>query len=159
MGVSLHVEGRDLGRDHPRWALHAGTFDSRAREELKRCTLQIEAAVRVTRLEQENRSLRLSRSDPQGLRMPVEEGEILGQSEVLHQLLNELDVLADSDLPRCCWRDRRWQRRAAPARRLHRSSRRSHKPLDSGQLRGLAGVVGGKRIVRSCQRRLLRRHQ
>ena len=69
MGVSLYVEGRIWGAITLD-ALHAGTFDSQAREELKRCTLQIEAAVRVTRLEQENRSLRLSRSDTLDLRMP-----------------------------------------------------------------------------------------
>jgi anaerobic nitric oxide reductase transcription regulator len=127
MGVSLYVEGRIWGAITLD-ALHAGTFDSQAREELKRCTLQIEAAVRVTRLEQENRSLRLSRSDTQDFRMPVEEGEILGQSEVLHQLLNELDVLADSELPVLLLGETGVGKELF-ARRLHRLSRRSHKPL------------------------------
>ena len=127
MGVSLYVEGRIWGAITLD-ALHAGTFDSQAREELKRCTLQIEAAVRVTRLEQENRSLRMSRSDPQDQRMPVEEGEILGQSEVLHNLLNELDVLADADLPVLLLGETGVGKELF-ARRLHRLSRRSHKPL------------------------------
>ena len=127
MGVSLYVEGRIWGAITLD-ALHAGTFDSQAREELKRCTLQIEAAVRVTRLEQENRSLRMSRSDPQDQRMPVEEGEILGQSEVLHSLLNELDVLADADLPVLLLGETGVGKELF-ARRLHRLSRRSHKPL------------------------------
>ena len=87
MGVSLFVEGRPWGAITLD-ALHAGTFDANAREQLKRCTLQIEAAVRVTRLEQENRSLRLSRSEPVAGSPSVEDGEILGQSPVLHQLLN-----------------------------------------------------------------------
>jgi anaerobic nitric oxide reductase transcription regulator len=127
MGVSLYVEGRIWGAITLD-ALHAGTFDSRAHEELKRCTLQIEAAVRVTRLEQENRSLRLSRSDLQDLRTPVDEGEILGRSEVLHQLLIELDVLADSDLPVLLLGETGVGKELF-ARRLHRLSRRSHKPL------------------------------
>jgi anaerobic nitric oxide reductase transcription regulator len=125
--VSLYVEGRIWGAITLD-ALHAGTFDSQAREELKRCTLQIEAAVRVTRLEQENRSLRLSRSDTLDLRMPIEEGEILGQSEVLHHLLNELDVLADSELPVLLLGETGVGKELF-ARRLHRLSRRSHKPL------------------------------
>lgn len=127
MGVSLYVEGRIWGAITLD-ALHPGTFDSRARDELKRCTLQIEAAVRVTRLEQENRSLRLSRSDPQDLQMPVEEGEIIGQSDVVHHLLNELDVLADSDLPVLLLGETGVGKELF-ARRLHRLSRRSDKPL------------------------------
>lgn len=54
MGVSLFVEGKLWGAltlD----ALHAGTFDDAARLDLQRYTLMIEAAVRVTRLEHENR--------------------------------------------------------------------------------------------------------
>ncbi|NMY86280.1 nitric oxide reductase transcriptional regulator NorR [Pseudomonas sp. WS 5411] len=127
MGVSLFVEGRPWGvitLD----ALHAGTFDANAREQLKRCTLQIEAAVRVTRLEQENRSLRLSRNEPLAGLPSVEDGEILGQSPVLHQLLNELDVLADSDLPVLLLGETGVGKELF-ARRLHRLSRRSKKPL------------------------------
>ena len=127
MGVSLYVEGQIWGAITLD-ALQAGTFDAAARDELKRCTLQIEAAVRVTRLEQENRSLRLSRSEPVDLRMPVQEGEILGQSQVMHQLLNELDVLADSELPVLLLGETGVGKELF-ARRLHRISRRSHKPL------------------------------
>ncbi|WP_280041449.1 nitric oxide reductase transcriptional regulator NorR [Pseudomonas sp. Hg5Tf] len=127
MGVSLYVEGQAWGvvtLD----ALQTGTFDAAAREELKHCTLQIEAALRVTRLEQENRSLRLTRSDVPELRMPGQEGEILGQSAVMHQLLNELDVLADSELPVLLLGETGVGKELF-ARRLHRLSRRSHKPL------------------------------
>ena len=127
MGVSLFVEGRPWGAITLD-ALHAGTFDSNAREQLKRCTLQIEAAVRVTRLEQENRSLRLSRNEPLAGLPSVEDGEILGQSPVLHQLLNELDVLADSDLPVLLLGETGVGKELF-ARRLHRLSRRSKKPL------------------------------
>jgi anaerobic nitric oxide reductase transcription regulator len=127
MGVSLYVEGRVWGAITLD-ALRPGTFDRRARDELKRCSLQIEAALRVTRLEQENRSLRLSRSEPQDLRRPLEESEILGQSEALHQLLNELDVLADSELPVLLLGETGVGKELF-ARRLHRLSRRAHKPL------------------------------
>lgn len=127
MGVSLYVEGQIWGAITLD-ALQAGTFDDASRIELKCCTLQIEAALRVTRLEQENRSLRLSRSEPADLRMPVQEGEILGQSQVMHQLLNELDVLADSELPVLLLGETGVGKELF-ARRLHRISRRSHKPL------------------------------
>ncbi|MNN02292.1 Nitric oxide reductase transcription regulator NorR2 [compost metagenome] len=127
MGVSLYVEGQAWGAVTLD-ALQTGTFDAAAREELKRCTLQIEAALRVTRLEQENRSLRLTRSDVPELRMPGQEGEILGQSAVMHQLLNELDVLADSELPVLLLGETGVGKELF-ARRLHRLSRRSHKPL------------------------------
>ncbi|KNH37976.1 sigma 54-interacting transcriptional regulator, partial [Pseudomonas lini] len=53
---------------------------------------------------------------------------ILGQSEVLHQLLNELDVLADSDLPVLLLGETGVGKELF-ARRLHRLSRRHHKPL------------------------------
>ena len=57
MGMSLFVDGQPWGAltlD----ALHPGTFDSNARRDLQHYSLLIEAAVRITRLEQENRSLR-----------------------------------------------------------------------------------------------------
>ena len=58
MGVSLHVEGSLWGAltlD----ALTPGTFDERAQDDLQRFTLLVEAAVRMTRLEQDVRRLRL----------------------------------------------------------------------------------------------------
>lgn len=127
MGVSLSVEGQAWGAITLD-ALQAGTFDDSARDELKRCTRQIEAAVRMTRLEQENRGLRLSRSDPQDARAPLEDGEILGQSEALQQLLRELEVLADAELP-VLLQGETGVGKALFARRLHRQSRRADKPL------------------------------
>ncbi|QXI26053.1 nitric oxide reductase transcriptional regulator NorR [Pseudomonas vanderleydeniana] len=127
MGVSLYVEGRPWGAITLD-ALQPGTFDSCAQAELKRCTLQIEAAVRVTRLEQDNRGLRLSRRDLRDAGGAVEDGEILGQSEVLQRLLDELDVLADADLPVLLLGETGVGKELF-ARRLHRLSRRSHKPL------------------------------
>ncbi|HLT03439.1 MAG TPA: nitric oxide reductase transcriptional regulator NorR [Pseudomonas sp.] len=97
MGQSLYVEGRLWGAltlD----ALHAGTFDDAARQDLQRCTLFIETAVRITRLEHENRGLRLARSDALES-VSLVEGEILGRSEAIRGLLGELRVVAESELP------------------------------------------------------------
>src|SRR5690606_33959206 len=56
MGTSLYCEGvlwGDLTLD----SLEAGAFDGEARDALRRAALMIEAAVRVTRLEEELRAL------------------------------------------------------------------------------------------------------
>src|SRR5690606_27164205 len=96
MGVSLYVEGRLWGAltlD----ALHAGTVGGGARQDLQRYTRAIEAAVGVTRLEHETRGLRLARSDVMASTLAPAEGEILGQSAVIKDLLRELEVVADSE--------------------------------------------------------------
>lgn len=127
MGMSLFVDGQPWGAltlD----ALHPGTFDSNARRDLQRYSLLIEASVRVTRLEQENRSLRLSRSDVQGPQVFIDEGEILGQSQAIRQLLTELAVVADSELPVLLLGETGVGKELF-ARRLHRLSRRHDKPL------------------------------
>jgi anaerobic nitric oxide reductase transcription regulator len=127
MGVSLYVEGQLWGAltlD----ALHAGTFDSNARRDLQRYALMIEAAVRVTRLEQENRSLRLARSDVQTAALVTEESEILGHSQAIRQLLSELEVVADSELPVLLLGETGVGKELF-ARHLHRLSRRRNKPL------------------------------
>ena len=127
MGVSLYVEGQQWGAltlD----ALHAGTFDSNARRDLQRYALMIEAAVRVTRLEQENRSLRLARSDVQTAALVTEESEILGHSQAIRQLLSELEVVADSELPVLLLGETGVGKELF-ARHLHRLSRRRNKPL------------------------------
>ena len=127
MGMSLFVDGQPWGAltlD----ALHPGTFDGRARRDLQRYGLLIEAAVRITRLEQENRSLRLSRSDVQHPQALAEEGEILGQSQALRQILSELEVVADSELPVLLLGETGVGKELF-ARRLHSLSRRRDKPL------------------------------
>ena len=127
MGVSLYVEGQQWGAltlD----ALHAGTFDSKARRDLQRYVLMVEAAVRVTRLEQENRSLRLARSDVQTAALVTEESEILGHSQAIRQLLSELEVVADSELPVLLLGETGVGKELF-ARHLHRLSRRRNKPL------------------------------
>ncbi len=127
MGVSLYVEGQLWGAltlD----ALHANTFDSNARRDLQRYSLMVEAAIRVTRLEQENRGLRLSRSPVQNTPLALEDGEILGQSQAIRQLLGELEVVADSELPVLLLGETGVGKELF-ARRLHSLSRRRNKPL------------------------------
>jgi len=127
MGLSLFVDGQLWGAltlD----ALHPGTFDSAARRDLQRYSLLIETAVRVTRLEQENRSLRLSRCDAQSPQVLADEGEILGQSQAIRQLLSELEVVADSELPVLLLGETGVGKELF-ARRLHGLSRRRNKPL------------------------------
>lgn len=127
MGVSLYVEGKLWGAltlD----ALHAGTFGDDARRDLQRYTLVIEAAIRITRLEHENRGLRLARSDVlEATRMPAD-GEILGQSRIIAELLRELEVVADSELPVLLLGETGVGKELF-ARWLHRHSRRRNKPL------------------------------
>ncbi|MNZ46126.1 Nitric oxide reductase transcription regulator NorR2 [compost metagenome] len=127
MGISLYVEGQLWGAltlD----AMHAGTFDEAARRELQSFALLVEAAVRVTRLEQENRGLRQARSDVQGFSLAEEDSDILGHSQVIRQLLGELDVVADSELPVLLLGETGVGKELF-ARRLHRHSRRHNKPL------------------------------
>lgn len=98
MGISLHVQGDTWGvltLD----ALQPGVFDQQARDDLQRFTLLVEAAVRMTRLEQEIRGLRMVRQDIGAPVSRPDEGEILGHSASLKRLLEELEVVADSELP------------------------------------------------------------
>lgn len=128
MGVSLYVEGNLWGAltlD----ALHAGTFDEAMREELQRYKLLIEAAVRVTRLEQERRSIQLARNGPTASdTVPLNESDILGHSAPIQRLLHELEVVADSELPVLLLGETGVGKELF-ARRLHRLSRRAKAPL------------------------------
>ncbi|MGO3355726.1 MAG: nitric oxide reductase transcriptional regulator NorR [Oceanisphaera sp.] len=98
MGISLYIEGNLWGAltlDAPQ----VGIFNEEAKDYLQRLALPVVAAIRMTQLEQDVRSLRLVRQD-----MPEESAKwhqrgILGQSTRLNTLLKELDVVADSDLP------------------------------------------------------------
>ena len=127
MGMSLYVEGQQWGAltlD----ALHPGTFDSNTRRDLQRYSLLIEAAVRVTRLEQETRGLRLSRSEVQIPQQLTGEAEILGQSSAIRNLLAELEVVAVSELPVLLLGETGVGKELF-ARRLHALSKRRKKPL------------------------------
>ncbi|MDR2851647.1 MAG: nitric oxide reductase transcriptional regulator NorR [Burkholderiaceae bacterium] len=129
MGISLRVEGQPWGvltLD----ALQVGTFDEDAVLQLQRLTGAVEAAVRTSRLESEIRALRLARSEvsPGNAAREYEEGEILGQSEAIVHLLDELQVVADSELPVLLLGETGVGKELF-AHRLHRFSRRNQKPL------------------------------
>lgn len=99
MGVTLRVEGRArsvLTLD----ALRVGTFDSRAQQQLVELLPVLQATVRVGGLEAALRFARqaggwsLARSPALG-----EDWAVQGQSEAMAELLHELGVVADTELP------------------------------------------------------------
>lgn len=106
MGVGLQVDGAVWGvltLD----ALQTGTFDAAARERLAECAPLVEAAIRMSRLEQEVRALRAAADVPAGLgaadarphAAASREVEIVGRSDAITRLLHELGVVAASELP------------------------------------------------------------
>ncbi len=127
MGLALDVEGT-------RWgvmtfdALQVGTFDLQAQEDLRQLASLVEAAVRITRLETEVRALRLSGGGMASADKPREDSQILGQSAAIAQLLHELQVVADTDLPVLLLGETGVGKELF-AHRLHALSRRSHQPL------------------------------
>ena len=129
MGLSLNVEGA-------RWgvvtldALQPGTFDGDAQADLAALGISIEAAARITRLENQLRALSSNSGHtvitPEGTSR--DEPEIVGQSPPLQHLLHELDVVADSDLPVLLLGETGVGKELF-AHRLHRLSRRRARPL------------------------------
>lgn len=98
MGISLFVDGALWGvltLD----ALSDAVFDETARNKLAELALAIEVALRISRLEEENRSLRANRMALPTPEATSGEEEIVGQSSQLLALLRELDLVAESDLP------------------------------------------------------------
>lgn len=97
LGMSLYVQDRLWGAVTLD-ALRPGTFGPSVAPRLRECAPLIETALRVGRLENEIRSLRLARS---GLTEPaLESGSaILGESPLLLGLLGELKIVAESELP------------------------------------------------------------
>jgi anaerobic nitric oxide reductase transcription regulator len=88
----------------------------------------VEAAIRVTRLEHELRTLRLHRTEaPAGASSP-EDNEIIGQDPAIDRLLHELGVVADSGLPVLLTGETGVGKELF-AHRLHAMSRRARKPL------------------------------
>ncbi|WP_069385055.1 nitric oxide reductase transcriptional regulator NorR [Halomonas caseinilytica] len=127
MGISLYVEGVLWGAltlD----ALTPGTFDVQAQGDLQRFTLLAEAVVRMTRLEQDVRRLRLSRSDAAKDIGDHQEGEVIGQSSLIRQLLDELAVVANSELPVLITGETGVGKELF-VRHLHQQSRRRQYPL------------------------------
>ncbi|MBH3338281.1 nitric oxide reductase transcriptional regulator NorR [Pseudomonas mendocina] len=126
MGMSLVVDGRSWGAVTLD-ALRPGTFDRRAGERLQRYGLLIEAALRTCRLENEIRSLRLVRTEP-GEEGDEAAGMILGDSPILTQLLDELGVVAESEMP-VLLQGETGVGKELFARWLHAHSPRARKPL------------------------------
>lgn len=127
LGMSLYIEGRLWGAITLD-ALKTGTFDSAAQRELQRFGLMLAAAIRITALEKENRNLRQLGSTVSGSMQIIDENEILGESAAISDLLHELDVVADSDLPVLLLGETGVGKELF-ARRVHRHSRRSAKPM------------------------------
>ena len=127
-GVSLHVDGSLWGvltLD----ALGANAFGSQVLDELSSHAALVEAAVRMGRLEDEATQLRQGRSaanQPASVEAPVDE-EIVGQSPAMLSLLQEIDVVASSDLPVLLLGETGVGKELF-ARRIHRHSSRP-KPL------------------------------
>lgn len=127
MGLGLQVEGRPWGvltLD----ALEVGTFDPDAQAELGRLAVVVEAAARITRLEAEIRALRATRGDSPAGDSAADASEIVGQSPAIHQLLHELEVVADSELPILVLGETGVGKELF-VHRLHRLSRRRDRPL------------------------------
>jgi len=127
MGISLQSEGKPWGvltLD----ALEVGTFTASAQAELGQLTALIEASIRTSRLEGEIRALRMARAVEPAGDTPREDGEIIGESEAIGQLLHEIGVVADSELPVLLLGETGVGKELF-AHRLHRLSRRRDRPL------------------------------
>ncbi|WP_394061960.1 nitric oxide reductase transcriptional regulator NorR [Alcaligenes sp. WGS1538] len=127
VGIALHLKGAPWGiltLD----ALQPGTFCEQALIELQRCSLVLESAIRVSELEEENRSLRLLSTQPAGRLAQTSSSEIIGASVPMLDVIHLLDTVADSELPVLLLGETGVGKELF-ARRLHQRSRRSHKPL------------------------------
>lgn len=130
MGIRLDQDGQVWGAltlD----ALSGDVFGASAIEELSRLALMVEASVRMTRIEEENRRLRAGRMDQDARSTETgrqDDAEIIGQSPQLLALLHEIDVVADSELPVLLLGETGVGKELF-ARHLHRASRRAAGPL------------------------------
>lgn len=130
MGISLYVEGQLWGALTLDAIDGQAHFDDAAQMSLQGYALLVEAAVRVTQLEQESRSHRLALTPTPAVLRPsaAAEAMILGHSAVLQRLLHELDVVADSELPVLLLGETGVGKELF-ARRLHQQSRRQQQAL------------------------------
>lgn len=127
MGISLYVEGVLWGAltlD----SLTAGTFNAESAQLLKRYALLIETFVRVSQLEQERLGWRSLSLEARGVQTAPESSEIIAQSEVVTQLLHELKVVAQSDLPLLLLGETGVGKELF-ARFVHQHSQRSKQPM------------------------------
>lgn len=127
VGISLYANGGLWGAltlDD----LIVNAFDEAAQRALQRYSLLLSAAIRVTTLERENRSLRMMGSSDYGSDPSIGQNEILGDSTAITQLLHEIDIVADSDVPVLLLGETGVGKELF-ARRLHRQSRRHKQPM------------------------------
>ncbi|NLW05705.1 MAG: nitric oxide reductase transcriptional regulator NorR [Pseudomonadaceae bacterium] len=127
MGVSLYVEGVLWGAltlD----SLVAGTFKAESALLLKRYALLVEIFVRVTQLEQERLGWRSLSLEARGVRAAPDRSEIIAKSEAITQLLHELKLVAQSDLPLLLLGETGVGKELF-ARFVHQHSQRSNKPM------------------------------
>lgn len=128
MGMPLFIEGETWGvvtLD----ALTPGTFNETHRVELQRCALVIEAMLRMSRLEQDNKALRQGRQSEEQMERKLQaEASIIGHSKEIRAVLAELSVVADSDLPVLLLGETGTGKELF-ARRLHVLSPRSKQPM------------------------------
>ena len=129
MGIRLNQEGECWGvltLD----SLAGSTFSPAVVEQLEQVALGCEAAIRMCRLEEENRARQLSHppQEPEQASDSEEPQEIIGRSPVLLKLLHELDVVADSDLPVLLLGETGVGKELL-ARRIQRHSARRHAPM------------------------------
>lgn len=129
MGIALFIEGKCWGvltLD----ALTPGTFTEQSRQALQRASLLVEAAIRMGQLEQNVRALRNNRreGDYELSNSPTSSYEIIGNSSALQTVLEELSVVAQSDLPVLLLGETGVGKELF-ARQLHRQSLRADKPM------------------------------
>ncbi|MGX5915357.1 nitric oxide reductase transcriptional regulator NorR [Aliidiomarina sp. Khilg15.8] len=124
LGMALYVEGQCWGvvtLD----AEIAGTFNEQCIRDLQRYSILLEAVLRTNRMEHEIQALRSSSRDAFSSASPVQgNGEIIGCSHVLTTMLNEVDVVARSDLPVLLLGETGTGKELI-ARRLHQNSARA----------------------------------
>ncbi|MCF3099640.1 nitric oxide reductase transcriptional regulator NorR [Aeromonas australiensis] len=101
MGISLYLGGQLWGAltlD----AFEGFVFDDEAVDKLTHSASLTEVVIRMSRLEEEILALRVGNRESEALLLGEQntsDGEIIGQSAIMLKLLNELDVVADSELP------------------------------------------------------------
>lgn len=126
LGMSLYLDQQCWGAITLD-ALPPTAFSKHTIETLKNYAVLIESTLRVCRLETELRKLRLAWRD---VAEDKEEatGLILGNSPAIHQLLDELSIVADSDLP-VLLQGETGVGKELFARWLHSHSQRKDQPL------------------------------
>lgn len=130
MGISLYQDDQCWGAltlD----SVEGSVFDSRLKDTLRDIASCCEAVIRMCRLEDEIRALRVSSrilEQPEAADEGGENQEIIGRSPVLLKLLHELDIVADSELPVLLMGETGVGKELM-ARRIHRKSARRNAPM------------------------------